>query len=166
MKIQEYIASGIIESYALGLASAEEVAQIERLLPFHPQLRDALSDFEFQLELFALEHSGPPPPGVREKILDRLRELPAIRPVHRRGGQDGRKGKDSSPEYIPIEHSSTHIRVHKYWRPAFIAIFILAKILLACAIYYFIENQHAQKDIRQLQEKLIKTGGSTTEPGQ
>ncbi len=165
VKIQEYIASGIIESYALGLASEEDVAQIERLLPFHPPLREALSDFEFQLELFALEHSVPPPPGAREKILDRLREVPAVRRVYRQDGQDDQKGKDRSSEYIPIEHSSTHIKVHKYWRPAFIAVFILSKILLALAIYYFVQNQHAQKEVQQLQEKLIKASGSTTEPG-
>ena len=166
MKLQEYIASGVIESYVLGLASPDEVAQIERLLPVHPELRDALSDFEFQLELFALENEVPPPPGARQKILDRLREVPAVRRGYRQDGQGDQKGKDKSPEYIPIEHSSTHIKVHKYWRPAFIAIFILSKILLALAIYYFIQNQHAQKDIRQLQDKLSRAGESTTSPGQ
>jgi len=164
VKIQEYIASGVIESYVLGLASPEEVAQIEELLPVHPQLQDALSDFEFQLELFALENEVPPPPGVREKIFDRLREVPAVRRIYRREEQGDRKGKDKSPEYIPIEHSSTHIRVHKYWRLAFIAVFILAKILLALAIYYFVQNQHAQKNIQQLQGKLIRTGASTMSP--
>lgn len=166
MKIQEYIASGIVESYALGLASGEEVAQFERLLAYHAPLRNALSDFEFQLELFALEHSVPPPPGVREKILDRLRKVPAVRPVDRQDRAGGGKGKDRSSEYISIEHSSTHIRVHKYWRLAFIVVFILSKIWLGLAIYYFVQNQHAQMEILQLQEKLIRTGGSTKAPGQ
>src|SRR5258708_19294493 len=117
VKIQEYIASGIIESYALGLASEEDVAQIERLLPFHPPLREALSDFEFQLELFALEHSVPPPPGAREKILDRLREVPAVRRVYRQDGQDDQKRKDPSSGDIPIDPSFSPIIHHQSLPP-------------------------------------------------
>jgi hypothetical protein len=164
VKIQEYIASGIIESYVLGLASPEEIAQMEGLLPLHPELREALSDFGYQLELFALENEVPPPPGVREKILDRIREMPVKR-GYRRDGKSGRNGKDSSEEYIPVEHSSTHIKVHKYWRPAFIVIFILSKILLALAIYYFIQYQHNQNEILQLKDQLDKVRPSTTTPG-
>jgi len=37
----------------MGLASPEEASQLERLLPFYPELQSALSDFGFQLELFA-----------------------------------------------------------------------------------------------------------------
>jgi len=48
LNIQQYISSGIIEIYVMGLASAEEASQLERLLPFFPELRAALSDFGFQ----------------------------------------------------------------------------------------------------------------------
>lgn len=165
VKIQAYINSGIIESYALGLASLEEAAEFEGLLAVHPELRDALSDFEFQLELFAFRNAIPPPPGVREKIEGRIRDLPAIKREYRRNKRSGRDKKDGSPEYIPVEHSSTQIRVHKYWRPAFIVIFILSKIFLILFLYYFFQNRYAQKEIRQLEEKQLKAAGSTTAPG-
>jgi hypothetical protein len=51
-----------------------------------------------------------------------------------------------------VEASSELIKVHKYWRTAFIAIFILSKILLVLAIYYFVEYRHAQKQIIQMEQ--------------
>jgi hypothetical protein len=83
VNIELYIQSGIVESYVLGLASPAEVAEFEQLLPHFPLLKDALSDFEYQLELFAIDHEVPPPPGSRERIEARLREMPAVRrPIH------------------------------------------------------------------------------------
>lgn len=153
MNIHQYIGSGIIESYALGVASPDERAQFERLLPFYPLLQEALSDFEFQLELFSIQNEEPPPPGTFAKIQDRMREAPAIiRPAIRTNGK-GHADTKRDAEYIPVDGSSTHIKVHKYWRGSFIALVILCKILLALTIYYFIQYQHAKTDIRNLQEQ-------------
>ena len=68
MDIEEYIRSGIIESYALGLATASEREEFELLMAEHPGLRTALSVFEYQLEAFALVHETTPPTGMRERI--------------------------------------------------------------------------------------------------
>lgn len=72
MDIEQYIRSGIVESYALGLATASERVEFEQLVAVNPALKAALSAFEYQLELFALCHETPPPAGMREKIIDRL----------------------------------------------------------------------------------------------
>jgi len=73
VNIQQYIRSGIIESYALGLASVQERAEFECMLPLYSELQSALSAFELQLELFAIRNEAHPPPGTLEKIEDRLR---------------------------------------------------------------------------------------------
>jgi anti-sigma-K factor RskA len=155
VNIELYIQSGMVESYVLGLATAAEVEEFEQLLPHFPELKEALSDFEYQLELFAIDNEVPPPPGIREKIEARLRETPAVRrPVH-----EGRRYKrNSSGEYIQVNVTSDQIKVHKYWRTAFIAVFILSKILLVLAIYYFVEYRHAEKQIIKI-EQTGKKGG-------
>ena len=136
--------SGIVESYALGLATAEEVDEFEQLLPHYPELKDALQEFEYHLELFSIDHEMPPPPGLREKIENRLRSLPAIpAPVSR--AQRGQR-----TEYVQAEETSDHIRVHKIWRVLFIAVFVLSKIFLILAIYYFLEYRHAEKQLNRL----------------
>jgi len=149
LNIQQYIASGIIESYVLGLASPEEASQLERLLPFYPELQAAVSDFGFQVELFAIQHEVPPPPGSFSKIQDRWRELPAVKGPIRPTGK-GSSGKKEN-EYVPVKESSTHIRVHKYWRIAFIVVFILSKLLLFGFIYFLLQYRHAERDLRAMQ---------------
>lgn len=161
MNIELYIQSGIVESYVLGLASPPEIAEFEQLLPHYPELKEALSDFEYHLELFAIDNEEPPPPGTRERIEERIRELPAVDQRNERKYRRGKRGG----EYIPVEVSSPYIRVHKHWRTFFIAVFILSKILLGFAIYYFLEYRHTQKHVQQLEEQLGKTGAEGGERG-
>ncbi|HEV2482785.1 MAG TPA: hypothetical protein VGS79_24135 [Puia sp.] len=75
MDIEQYIRSGIVESYALGLATASERAEFEQGMVQYPELKAALSVFEYQLEQFAICHETPPPPGLREQIEARVREM-------------------------------------------------------------------------------------------
>ena len=152
MNIHQYIASGIVESYTLGLASPQEAAEFERMLLLHAPLQQALADFQFQLELFAIQNEVPPPPGIKGEIEDRLRNVPAVRPIYRRQGQKGDDERQS--DYIKVQSSSTHMWVHRYWRPVFIIIFILSKIFLALSIYFFVQYLHDQRDIQQLQDQL------------
>jgi anti-sigma-K factor RskA len=146
VNIELYIQSGIVESYALGLATPFEAAEFEQLLPHFPELREALSEFEYHLELFSIDNEVPPPPEVKERIKARIRETP---------GEHTRREKKGS-EYIPVEVSTPYIRVHKRWRTFFIIVFILSKILLALAIYYFLEYRHTQNHVLQLEEQLGK----------
>ena len=157
LNIALYIQSGIVESYALGLATPPEVAEFEQLLPHYPELKEVLSDFEYQLELFSIDQEIPPPPGAKEQIEARLREMPLVR---RPESGRGRYRREQSAEYISVAPaSSTHISVHKNWRIFLIAVFILSKIFLALSIYYFLEYRHAQKQIIQLQEQSGKREG-------
>lgn len=161
LNIQQYIASGVIETYVMGLASPEEASQLERLLPFYPELQTAVSDFGFQLELFSIQHEEPPPPGTFQKIRDRVRELPAVNePPFRTWDRSSRQEND----YLHVRENSTHIRVHKYWRIAFIAIFILSKLLLAAFIYYFLQFRHSEQEMESLKDQQIKSNKAQLSP--
>lgn len=72
MDIQKYIASGILEEYALGLTSEEQNLEVERLLVQYPALRQELNSIEEGLELLAAAESTPPPPELKERILSQL----------------------------------------------------------------------------------------------
>lgn len=164
MNIELYLESGIVESYALGLATPPEIAEFEQLLPHYPVLKERLSDFEYHLELFAIDNEVPPPPGTKERIEARLREMPALPEIRQDKGRNHRRQKRTG-EYIPVEVSTPYIRVHKHWRTFFIAVFILSKILLALAIYYYLEYRHTQKHVQQLEEQLGKSGVGGVEGG-
>jgi anti-sigma-K factor RskA len=72
VNVQEYIASGIIESYVMGLASASERAEFEQLCTQYPELVAARRDFEEKLEKHASENAEHPPVAVKVKVLEAI----------------------------------------------------------------------------------------------
>jgi hypothetical protein len=145
VNIELYIQSGIVESYVLGLATSTEREEFDQLMPHYPELKAALSDFEYQLELFAIDNEEPPPPGVRERIQARIKDIPAVRPSK---NGNGRRHERKGSGYLHVETSSNHIRVHKAWKTLFIVIFVLSKIFLALAIYFFLEYRHVKAAVQ------------------
>ncbi len=57
MNIKEYISSGIVESYVLGLASEEERTEFEQLCKQYPELVTARDSFEVLIEKQAFENA-------------------------------------------------------------------------------------------------------------
>lgn len=69
MNIQEYISSGIVESYVLGLAEPDERAEFEKMSAQHQSIREARDLFEQSLERFMISQSVQPPESVRPLVL-------------------------------------------------------------------------------------------------
>ncbi len=65
MNIHDYISSGIVESYVLGLSDKEEAAEFERMCLEHPEVRSARDSFEEVLEKQAFSNVVAPPDRVR-----------------------------------------------------------------------------------------------------
>lgn len=72
MNIQEYISSGIVESYVLGLASPEERLEFERNCDAYPLIRTARENFERALEEHAKENAQAPPSRLKGKIFAQI----------------------------------------------------------------------------------------------
>lgn len=72
MNIQEYISSGIVESYVLGLASDEERREFERSCDQYPEVLAARTTFEMALEKQAMENAIAPPADLKNKIIDKI----------------------------------------------------------------------------------------------
>ncbi|RAJ79365.1 anti-sigma-K factor rskA [Chitinophaga dinghuensis] len=72
MDIQAYIESGIIESYVLGIADAQEVAELEGLRRDHPEIAAAISECERWLYKTAGSQAIPAADNIRESIFSSL----------------------------------------------------------------------------------------------
>lgn len=70
MNLNEYIQSGILEEYCLGLTSEEENREIEALAAKHPEVRDSLRQLCEGIEAYAQVHSVPPPARLKQKVID------------------------------------------------------------------------------------------------
>jgi mannose-6-phosphate isomerase-like protein (cupin superfamily) len=72
MEIQEYIKSGILEQYCLGLLNADEQAEIVRLSLIYPEIKQELNEIEKAIEKIALTNAVSPKIDLRSKILKSL----------------------------------------------------------------------------------------------
>jgi len=86
MDIKNYIKSGIVEMYVMGLCSSEEKEELELLRTQHPELNIAIAQFEKDLENNLLS-SGTEEPGkaTDERILGALQSLQSsasVIPLH------------------------------------------------------------------------------------
>ncbi|HEU4718241.1 MAG TPA: anti-sigma factor [Bacteroidia bacterium] len=69
MTPQELIGSGILEAYATGCATREEITLAEEMLASSPEVRAELAAIRETLEKYASLHAAEPPAGTEEKIL-------------------------------------------------------------------------------------------------
>ena len=72
MNIKEYISSGVVESYVLGLLSAQEKFEFEKYCESYPELNDARTAFELALEKQAMANSMAPPADLKQKIASKI----------------------------------------------------------------------------------------------
>ena len=67
--IQDYIESGILEQYALGVLSVAEQAAVEAQAASHPEIREELQQVQETLGFYAEAHAVAPSAGMRERVL-------------------------------------------------------------------------------------------------
>lgn len=69
MDISEYIESGIIESYVLGLAGPEEIEEVESFAILHPEVRQAIDTFSTSIEEQARANAITPDPLIKPMLM-------------------------------------------------------------------------------------------------
>lgn len=81
MNVQEYISSGIVESYVLGLASDEERREFEKACEQYSEVLQARIAFETALEKQAMENAISPPADLKAKIFDQINKPGKVIPL-------------------------------------------------------------------------------------
>ncbi len=69
MDVKQYIESGILEQYALGMLTESERVETERLIRQYPELKSELEKIEISLENLAQENKMKSPEGLFGKIM-------------------------------------------------------------------------------------------------
>ena len=134
MNVKEYIASGIVESYVLGLASPEEMAEFERMCAAHHEVMLAREAFEKQLEEHALKSGITPPVKLQSQIFAEL---------------DVEADKLRSNGTIiaePEQAERAPVVTMRWWKYAAVAAIILF-IGSAVLNFYFIRKAREYRDI-------------------
>lgn len=72
MNLQDYINSGLLEQYCLGLLDSDEANQVVSYCSKYPELREELKSIEAAIEKMSAEKAVAPPDQLKEKILGKL----------------------------------------------------------------------------------------------
>ncbi|MCE7061413.1 hypothetical protein [Dyadobacter sp. CY343] len=148
MKTQEFIESGILEAHLLGLTDKEEHEKVREMVSADPVLEEYTVVLEAGINTYFERESVNPPEAVREVV--RLRSTRDKKEKHEFTNEH------TSRQYLDVEVNDTHMKVHKFWRPAFIAVFVLSKIFLIAGLYYYFKSVSQQEELQRLKAQQIE----------
>jgi anti-sigma-K factor RskA len=134
VNVKEYISSGIIESYVMGLATEAERQEFEANCLQYPEIAEARNVFEMALEIQLLTDARQPPQHLKQQIQEKLTTTIA----------------DISSE--EQEEESTPVRRMGIWKWVAAA----SLILLAGAAYWALSTNKKYQDLRA-QNNQIQT---------
>lgn len=147
MNIKEYIESGIIEEYVLGLLSDSERAEFDRAAAQYPELVAARLQFEELIEKDALKNAVSPSSEVKVKILEAIgvSESPA-------------RSASNPPKIVNMEKQTSPARGSGMLR--FLAAASVVLLIVMIGLYYQSSTQN--KDLSNTNE-LLKAKLNTTD---
>lgn len=138
MNIKEYISSGVVESYVLGLLTAQERFEFEQYCETYPELKAARSSFELAVEKEAMENAVWPPAHIKERVWDAILSKP----------------ESKSSRIISMEPASTRRSGFSWLAAASIILFLVAGYF---AYNFYNQNKDLKTTNSELEAKVNRT---------
>lgn len=141
MNTKEYISSGIIESYILGLASPEEAGILECVMKNNAEVKAAFEEAQKTLENLATAQAVTPPDDLRTKIWNKI--------------QQEQSDEEPSPVVsadIPAARPQEEIRIqgNNNWKVFAVAASVLFLISVAGNIFWMNDNAETKQEIAKM----------------
>ncbi len=128
MKVEDYIASGILEQYVLGILTEEEAARVAGMAARYEEVRLELEKLEYALQDMAEELAISPPPRVLDKIKEKIFQEEATAP--------------------PASKKKVH-----YLQYGIAATFTLKLVVLALAAHFWVQWKATEDRLTQMQHR-------------
>ncbi len=141
MDKEQLYESGLLEMYVLGLTSEEENAQVAELAAQHPDVQKEIDTMRKALENYAMSHSIPPPPGLRDKVMSAV----------------DREEDTPDPEQAPVRSQPPARR----W-----VSLAAGFILLASCIYFFQQHRRSEGRLTALKKDYVSLERNCTQEKQ
>jgi mannose-6-phosphate isomerase-like protein (cupin superfamily) len=100
--ISEYIESGILEMYVLGITTPEEASEVEAMAKEHSEIRNEISTISKNLELYSELHAVKPGPTIKPFLMASI-------------DYTERMKKGEKPSYPPQLNEYSKIKDYKEW---------------------------------------------------
>jgi anti-sigma-K factor RskA len=142
---EDIISSGLLELYAIGLASSEETRQVAEYMNRYPELRQELDAIEMSLEKYAQAHAITPSESVKDKIFSKI--------ISDNPAEQGEGGKKiPSPKFTTVPQKIYRIPPYFKIAAAAMIVFLLGSVVLNYS--YYKKYESASKDLQVAQEKI------------
>jgi anti-sigma-K factor RskA len=133
MNVKEYISSGIVESYVMGLASEAERQEFETNCVQYPEIAEARNVFELALEQQLLKESPAAPLLLKNQVFDKI------------------TSSVSETNTSELEQEHTPVRSLSIWRWLAVA----SLVLLAGSVYWAITSNNMYQEMRARNANLL-----------
>ncbi|KMQ60167.1 hypothetical protein ACM46_18205 [Chryseobacterium angstadtii] len=142
MNTKEYISSGIIESYILGLASPEEAGILECVMKNNAEVKAAFEEAQKTLEDLATSQAVAPPADLKSKIWDKIQQEQVTEEV-----------QPAVIKEIPAVQPQQDIISEKRsnWKPYAIAASVLFLVSAAGNLFWMNSQSKNQQEIAKMQ---------------
>jgi mannose-6-phosphate isomerase-like protein (cupin superfamily) len=97
-----FIESGILELYITGIASADEVREVEEMAAAHADVREALDELNLTFETIAIENAVAPPLVIKPFLMATMDFM-------------ARMGSGETPSFPPELHAGAKISDYAEW---------------------------------------------------
>jgi mannose-6-phosphate isomerase-like protein (cupin superfamily) len=132
LDIQEYIKSGIIENYILGLCTDKEVSELKQLCSVHPEILEEIEKTEEALMKYAENKTSVPHPAIKPFLFatidftERMKngEQPSAPPILNENSkkEDYKLWLDRADMILPDDFEEMHAKIIGYTPEAVTAI--------------------------------------------
>jgi len=147
LNTKEYISSGIIESYILGLASPEEAGIFECVIKNNAEVNAAFIEAQQLLEDFATAQAVEPPAELKDKIWEKIKNEEVVTLY----APDKELNIDSEvQEYNPIKT----ITPFKKWKSIAVAASVLFLVSIASNLFWITSQNKSTTEIDRLQTEV------------
>ncbi len=138
MTKEEFILSGLLEQYALGVTTTEESLSVKEFLTQFPDLREELNFMEEALETYCMEHAQVPTGHVKEKLMNRI--FPAENNI-----------KHSLSKTVQMDSAKRPVSFYKIATAAMLVLLIGS---VAFAYYFYVQNKNAQNQLANARQSI------------
>jgi anti-sigma-K factor RskA len=153
LDIQQYISSGILELYAAGALSPEEMRSVERVLADYPDVRRELSDIEDALEQFAMLNAKPPREEVKANLLQKINWVDETNPAETSLKEQPVLKPHAT--IVPLNNQPiVKSRTPFYLAAASFALFVISA---ASAMYFFSQWKSAEYELLAISNEKSRT---------
>ncbi|MDQ0594169.1 anti-sigma-K factor RskA [Chryseobacterium ginsenosidimutans] len=144
MNTKEYISSGIIESYILGLASNEEAGILECVMKNNAEVRAAVEEAQKTLEDLATVQAVQPPNDLKSKIWNKIQQEQTVEEV-----------KPAISVDIPAVKPQEEIKIQRNsnWKGYTIAASVLFLVSVAGNLFWMNDQSKTKEEIAKMKSE-------------